>query len=380
MSLSNYRLMKLFIFLAGVSLTVLYFNDGAGRVQLGHVIILIAIILNFTDVSKINFSFIEIILLSLAFYILTIDILDFNHNNYNISYYRVASSSLYIFFNVLVMNFVRTSFNNFNYTSYVLLTLIATIVYCFLFIDYDNFSLLKGTPRLAAGFRNPNQLGYFAVILFSITYILWVFSNIKYKIILFFLYAISVFLSVISLSKASMLAIFIPTFFYLIFNLFNKIIFQKKINLFFIFSFLSIFLFFLLPSSFKKNLNFYNRLMSIADEDDSSLSARGYYTYFDSNLFELFFGKGYWASLYFHQLEIHSTFAALAINYGIIGFGFYAFFIFYWYTYIYSKNGLTGVLMICTPSILYGITHNGARFTFFYFLVAISISFFSKKK
>ena len=51
------------------------------------------------------------------------------------------------------------------------------------------------------------------------------------------------------------------------------------------------------------------------------------YTLFENNLFELFFGKGYWSSLYYHKLEIHSTFASLLINYGLVGFLIYGFLI-----------------------------------------------------
>ena len=280
------------------------------------------------------------------------------------------------------MNFIRTSYKNFNnssYLLYLLLTLSMTIFYCLLFIDYANFSIFIGTPRLAAGFRNPNQLGYFAVVLFSFTYILWLLIDKKYRILLLLLYFFSIFLSFISLSKASMIGIIAPSFFYLTYIFLKEFFYKQKIKLHSLFFIFSILLFFILPANIRNNLNFYNRLVSIVDEKDSSLSARGYYIFFDGNIFELIFGRGYWGSLYFHQIEIHSTFAALIINYGVIGFCLYAFFIFYWFLFIFSKNGLAGILFICTPSILYGITHNGSRFTFFYFLVAISISFLSKK-
>lgn len=359
------------LFLFGLSLSVLYFNDGAGRIQLGHVIIFFAIFFNFLVIKKLKFNFIELLLFLLCFYILIVDVFDFFVNKHKITFFRVSSTSIYILFNVLVMHFVRNYFN-LNNLNYIILFVVFSICFCFLFIDYSSLSIFKGAPRLAAGFRNPNQLGYFAVVCFSIGILLLLLEN-QNKFFSYIIIFSSIFFSMISLSKASMLAIFFSSILFLIFFSIKKIIFEKSISLYSLIGFFTLLIFYLIPKEFKSNLNFYNRLASIAEEEDSSLESRGYYTLFENNLFELFFGKGYWSSLYYHKLEIHSTFASLLINYGLVGFLIYGFFILFWFTFIFKKLGVMGVTLIVLPSLLYGITHNGTRFTFFYFLVSLSI-------
>ena len=71
--------------------------------------------------------------------------------------------------------------------------------------------------------------------------------------------------------------------------------------------------------------------------------------------------------------EIHSTFAMILTAYGIIGFLIFSLLILVWILDIKRSYGLRGAICICAPALLYGLTHNGIRFSMFWVLFAISI-------
>ena len=60
-------------------------------------------------------------------------------------------------------------------------------------------------------------------------------------------------------------------------------------------------------------------------------------------------------------------------SYGLIGFLIFFTLIFIWILDINKTYGLRGVICVCAPSLLYGLTHNGIRFSMFWILFAISI-------
>src|SRR5690606_15914645 len=65
--------------------------------------------------------------------------------------------------------------------------------------------------RAAGSFNNPNQLGYFSVCLLSLTYLIYRCNYFRYPTAVG-LFCVSAFLSVVSLSKAAMVANFIVIF------------------------------------------------------------------------------------------------------------------------------------------------------------------------
>jgi hypothetical protein len=76
--------------------------------------------------------------------------------------------------------------------------------------------------------------------------------------------------------------------------------------------------------------------------------------------------------------EIHSTFAIVLTHYGFIGLLIFNLLMLCWVLDIKKSFGLNGVICICAPSLLYGLTHNGIRFSFFWIVFAISIAFSRK--
>ena len=70
----------------------------------------------------------------------------------------------------------------------------------------------------------------------------------------------------------------------------------------------------------------------------------------------------------------HSTFASALVNYGLIGFFLLLSFMLTWARSIFVSLGAVTSLGVWIPPVLYGLTHNGTRFTFFWILFAMSLA------
>ena len=74
-----------------------------------------------------------------------------------------------------------------------------------------------------------------------------------------------------------------------------------------------------------------------------------------------------------HKFEIHSTFFIVLTNYGLIGFLIFSMLILFWILDIKKAYGVRGLICVCAPCLLYGLTHNGIRFSMFWIMFSISI-------
>ena len=72
--------------------------------------------------------------------------------------------------------------------------------------------------------------------------------------------------------------------------------------------------------------------------------------------------------------EVHSTLGSVLNNYGLIGLTLFGTVIFSWAKRIWNAHGFIGLICMVGPPMLYGITHNGTRFTFFWLLFAASLA------
>lgn len=71
-----------------------------------------------------------------------------------------------------------------------------------------------------------------------------------------------------------------------------------------------------------------------------------------------------------HTIEIHSTFGTLLFSYGVLGITL--FFLFLWRT---TRTVGFDRYIYLTPMLAYGVTHNGLRFSFFWFMVGMLLSY-----
>ncbi|KPF90228.1 hypothetical protein IP81_15710 [Novosphingobium sp. AAP83] len=119
----------------------------------------------------------------------------------------------------------------------------------------------------------------------------------------------------------------------------------------------------------------YDRLSNLAYENDSSLEVRGYSLYFEGTFFEKIFGISSFEAWMRHDgAEVHSTFMAPLTYYGFIGGAFFLSIFYFWIRGCKESFGWIGALSICLPPILYGITHNGGRFSLLWILMAFSLA------
>ena len=216
--------------------------------------------------------------------------------------------------------------------------------------------------RQTSFFNNPNQLGYFAVIAMSIVLAYhtratrWHTQLLAMGAVLIILY-----LSIISLSKAAMVAtsvgmlLFLPSF--------------KKSQLIVI-GLIVLASFPIWSEKIMESKQFertVKRLENIGKQDDDSFLARGYGQFLENPAYMLVTGAGEGE---YHRFstgnEVHSTFASVFFCYGIIGFG--ALMLFHYRCFRISPYLF---FIIYFPSFAYGITHNGARFSYFWLLFAI---------
>ena len=125
-------------------------------------------------------------------------------------------------------------------------------------------------------------------------------------------------------------------------------------------------------------MDLFKRTLNMFSESDSSLSHRGYTVFFEANPLQTIFGMGVKNVYKFHTYEIHSTFGMIFTSFGLFGFLFFLTLMIFWILDIKNSYGLRGVICVCGPSLLYGLTHNGVRFTMFWIMFAVTISL-SKK-
>ena len=227
-----------------------------------------------------------------------------------------------------------------------------------------------GAGRAVGTFNNPNQLGYFSVCIGSIFFLLFRAGYLHYLSCMLLVGAATL-LAIFSLSKAAMIALS----FMLAFQAAPKKLTVKS----FIFSavFLGIVglsISYLLVGGYLDEFRFYNRLANMQNESDSSLEVRGYLAFLQGSDMQIIFGLGDNTTKSILGYEVHSTFMNVMTNYGVIGLVLLLMFLSNWVIAIWRSFGFSAVCGVCGPSMLYGITHNGMRFTAFWILIALSFS------
>lgn len=110
----------------------------------------------------------------------------------------------------------------------------------------------------------------------------------------------------------------------------------------------------------------HQRIQMIGKDSDDSLEARGYSLIWEHPE-HLLLGAGEGANYRFGRgIEIHSTFGTLLFCYGIPGLS-----LFCWLLYkIYRKSGVQ-TFQFLVPALVYGLTHHGLRFTELWILLAL---------
>lgn len=236
--------------------------------------------------------------------------------------------------------------------------------------------LFRGTGGRSTGFfNNPNQLGYFGVIVLTVIALC---KDQMTRLEIGTVFVLSLWATVVSLSKAAILAYFAEVVVLLLFYQNNRSI-KRLIPEFALLAivFGAIYLLFFSNNRFVlNNRTLYQmryRILYMSQENDSGLAyGRGYARVLEM-LPHILWGTGEGAYERFvarHGTEVHSTFVSLLTCYGAVGlFG---------YLMIFKKCMGKGKLfwqnMIALLGLfLYALTHNGIRNTLLWIILAMML-------
>lgn len=227
-----------------------------------------------------------------------------------------------------------------------------------------------GAWRSVGTFNNPNQLGYFSVCMLSLVGLLYLRGVIG-RLMLGGMLAGVVFLAIASLSKAAMLACaagVVAIAFSLGWKRSRVLIGLVMVGV------LTVVLVSQYDSGALGDYKFVKRLQDMGTQDDDSMAERGYSILMDAGASEFLVGFGSQRVKSIVGHEVHSTVASYFSNFGfLVGFLF-VIFLLIWGRRLLYRDGFVGVMVAAFPPMLYGLTHNGSRFTIFWVLLALSLS------
>jgi hypothetical protein len=238
-------------------------------------------------------------------------------------------------------------------------------------VFWNGFSLYSGAyaGRSLGFFNNPNQLGFFSVLIYSFLAVLYD-QKLCSRLMLFPLLLLVFFSAMVSLSKAALVAMLVG-----------------MAALFFRFSYLALALVLVLVLVFSvtwvgdfDELLAFQRLERGFDEGDSSLAARGYFVIKEFDWMYAFFGVGEPEVVKILGHEVHSIYASIWTNYGIVGGGLFAVVGLFFFRELTFSFGVYKSLIYLLPIALYGVTHNGLRFSLLWVFIAFIITLARSKR
>jgi len=283
----------------------------------------------------------------------------------------------YIFNGIFFLLFIAAIFENgvlnkklINIISF---TIVITLIFQF-FLAIIGFQFGGGeeSSRATLFFNNPNQLGYFALLMLSLFTILPSILR-KNILVLLGLILITSYLVLYSGSRAALAGVFLLAILIVYFEGFKL----KLKSLIFILIVVMSVPVFLQTDFMAKNIeSIQRRGERHLNTNITEAEIRGYDRFWIHPEY-IFYGAGEGMNKRFdsyHQMEMHSGFGTVLFSYGILGFSF---FILFFYQVI--KKRLLFYLLVLTPVLIYNLTHQGLRTTLFWALLA-SIYLISNSK
>ena len=222
-----------------------------------------------------------------------------------------------------------------------------------------------GRLRQIASFNNPNQLGYWSLLSLCLLWSASLCVRIRWYVQAPAVVCL-IYTAAASLSKSALISIAILCLLHFIKT--PKLILLGLVAL--------VPVYFLMGDSMLAE-RVTGRLQGIGEQQDDTLTSRGYVRILQNPEYALV-GAGEGAEYRFSDPgigehvdvdhEIHSTFGTIVFSYGIIGT--IAFAVAVWCLY---KMSYRGSFLYLFPPFLYGLTHQGLRFSFLWLLMAAII-------
>ncbi|HOO81184.1 MAG TPA: hypothetical protein PK513_01630 [Alphaproteobacteria bacterium] len=307
------------------------------------------------------------ILLGIGFVVLTftINIIHFVFT----SDLKFLLSSLYYVYNFGVFLFALQLFKlapqTINHLTYWALAASICIETVFILLDYGSSIRTQGT------FNNPNQLGYWSLLSFALLIIIKRHERLTLMdaalILMMFV------TQLVSLSKAGIVSMA----FCLLIVFFSRL--MSDTSRLFLIGIVSVGLAFMLitqndllskVADFKLIDTVYTRISTIGAQGDDSLRGRGYDRILDNPHYVLL-GAGEGANWRYNPQgkELHSGLATLLFSYGIVGF-----LLFFTFLFFVFRGRPWRYIFLLVPIMMYGLTHQNIRFTYFWVVIAAAYS------
>ena len=281
---------------------------------------------------------------------------------------QFISRSMYYVFNFIAYVYIFILCKYYGYESVVKTTISGCIASAV--VSFGGVMLLSGQAFRKNGFfNNPNQLGYFSIVLVAFAFCIFKNDWKKYLV-----YTLSVVMIILSGSKASFAGLFI--FFFLVIitseNTKKQTIVWKMIVLIL----LSVGLYLIMYSDIgfiARNSEIINLRVRFSnlEADDNLWTGRGYERITEIG-YHFLWGMGEGGFDRFTTLkgiETHSAYVTILLSYGLIGL--------IGYCYIFKKTVGKSFIQIkksitaLSGILFYNVTHNGIRNTLVWMLLAM---------
>lgn len=269
------------------------------------------------------------------------------------SFFELTEHSIFYTYNVMIMASVASLLWQYKEKSadtirtWIYMSIAVQIMLVPLFIDK--------TSRNELFFNNPNQLGYWALLMSSIVGYISSINGRKVSVIEGGAHAACLVLILLSQSKAAIAAMVILLLIRFGISLKSILIGTSMATVIF------------MTVDMSQVLDVTSqRFDRIGIDPDDDIWNRGYNRIFDYPQYMIFgFGEGaYWRIG--QHLEAHSVIVTLLFSYGIIGFASFSYAIMK-----IMRNDWPRAAMYIIPAFIYGLTHQGLRFTVLWVLLAV---------
>ncbi len=281
---------------------------------------------------------------------------------------------LFTLFNLFVVVFIRNYFQQtapYERQCFIWGIGVAGLIAAFSVLT-SGFSLFgsDALSRATGTFNNPNQMAYFAICLGALALTLYLAHLIKTPLTIL-LFISGLLLVFAALSKAGLIGFMLVLFAFSI-----TIAHRAHWGIAAIALFAApLCVVYILSAGFFEHAYALQRLHGIGSDGDDTLYQRGYLMFRHFNTpFEVIFGLGSTKVQNTLSHEVHSTLFYNLVNYSFIGFLLYAGFLVVWAKQLVKGFGILAMIGITGAPMLYGLAHNGTRFTIFYVLVACGLS------